>query len=75
VSKVGHSASVTDTLTAFAQGKIDQLESTMQAGAAAGMRTMDSAIEQLLDQGLISGRSAFEKSINKQKFEPLREQD
>ena len=38
-------------------------------------RTMDSAIEQLLDQGLISGRSAFEKSINKQKFEPLREQD
>jgi len=57
------------------QGKIDQLESTMQAGAAAGMRTMDSAIEQLLEQGLISGRSAFEKAINKTKFEPLREQD
>ena len=33
------------------QGKIDQLESTMQSGAAAGMRTMDSAIEQLFDQG------------------------
>ena len=47
----------------------------MQSGAAAGMRTMDSAIEQLLDQGLISGRSAYEKSINKAKFEPLREQD
>jgi twitching motility protein PilT len=57
------------------QGKIDQLESTMQAGAAAGMRTMDSAIEQLLDQGLISGRSAYEKAFNKAKFEPLREQD
>jgi len=57
------------------QGKIDQLESAMQSSAAAGMRTMDSAIEQLLDQGLISGRSAFEKSINKAKFEPLREQD
>ena len=57
------------------QGKIDQLESTMQAGAAAGMRTMDSAIEQLLDQGLISGRSAYEKAINKARFEPLREQD
>ncbi len=57
------------------QGKIDQIESTMQAGAAAGMRTMDSAIEQLFDQGLISGRSAFEKALNKTKFEPLREQD
>jgi twitching motility protein PilT len=57
------------------QGKIDQLESTMQAGAAAGMRTMDSAIELLLEQGVISGRSAYEKSINKQKFEQLREQD
>jgi twitching motility protein PilT len=57
------------------QGKIDQLESTMQAGSAAGMRTMDSAIDQLLEQGLISGRSAYEKSINKAKFEPIREQD
>jgi twitching motility protein PilT len=57
------------------QGKIDQLESVMQSGASAGMRTMDSAIEQLLDQGLISGRSAYEKSMNKTKFEPLREQD
>jgi twitching motility protein PilT len=57
------------------QGKIDQLETTMQAGAAAGMRTMDSAIEQLHDQGLISGRSAYEKAINKARFEALREQD
>jgi twitching motility protein PilT len=57
------------------QGKIDQLETTMQSGAAAGMRTMDAAIEQLYDQGVISGRSAFEKAINKAKFEPLREQD
>ncbi len=57
------------------QGKMDQLESTMQSGAAAGMRTMDSALEQLFDQGLISGRSAYEKSMNKTKFEPLREQD
>ena len=41
----------------------------MQSSAAAGMRTMDSAIEQLYDQGLITGRSAFEKAINKGKFE------
>ena len=57
------------------QGKIDQLESTMQASSAAGMRTMDSAIEQLLEQGVISGRSAYEKAISKQKFEHLREQN
>jgi twitching motility protein PilT len=57
------------------QGKIDQLESTMQSSAAAGMRTMDSAIEQLLEQGQISGRSAYEKAMNKARFEACREQD
>ncbi|HLG53401.1 MAG TPA: hypothetical protein VI339_05780, partial [Steroidobacteraceae bacterium] len=57
------------------QGKIDQLETAMQSGSALGMRTMDAAIQQLLDQGLISGRSAYEKAINKAKFEELREQD
>jgi len=57
------------------QGKIDQLESTMQSSAAAGMRTMDSAIEQLLEQGQISGRSAYEKAINKARFETGREQE
>jgi len=56
------------------QGKIDQLESAMQAGAAVGMRTMDAAIEALFDQGVITGRSAYEKANNKAKFEPLREQ-
>ena len=45
----------------------------MQAGAGAGMRTMDSAIEQLLDQMLISGRSAYEKAFNKSKFEQYRD--
>ena len=57
------------------QGKIDQLETAMQSGSALGMRTMDAAIQQLLDQGLISGRSAYEKAINKARFEELREQD
>ena len=57
------------------QGKIDQLETVMQSGAAAGMRTMDSALDLLLEQELITGRAAYEKAINKTKFEPLREQD
>ena len=54
------------------QGKIDQLENTMQSGAAQGMRTMDMAIQQLLDSGAITGRDAFRKAINKQRFEQFR---
>ena len=57
------------------QGKIDQLENAMQSGAAQGMRTMDNAIQQLLDKGEISGRSAYEKAINKNKFEQVKEED
>jgi hypothetical protein len=37
------------------------------------MRTMDSAIQDLLDKGMITGRSAYEKSINKQRFEQLKD--
>ncbi len=55
------------------QGKLDQLENTMQAGGQFGMRTMDSAIQQLLDQRIITGKEAYKKAINKNKFEPLRE--
>jgi twitching motility protein PilT len=55
------------------QGKLDQLENTMQSGALHGMRTMDFAIQELLDKTVITGRSAFEKSINKQRFEHLKD--
>jgi twitching motility protein PilT len=54
------------------QGKIDQLENTMQSGLAQGMRTMDMAIQQLLDSKAITGRDAFRKAINKQRFEQFR---
>ncbi len=56
------------------QGKIDQLESTMQSGAASGMRTMDAAIQALLEAGQISGQDAFRKAINKARFEQFRDQ-
>jgi twitching motility protein PilT len=55
------------------QGKLDQLENTMQSGAQFGMRTMDTAIQQLLDQRQISGAEAYKKSINKSRFEELRD--
>ncbi len=51
------------------QGKMDQLENTMQSGAATGMRTMDMAIHQLLEGKVISGREAYRKAINKSRFE------
>jgi len=54
------------------QGKIDQLENTMQSGASLGMRTMDMAIQALLEARAISGRDAFRKAINKQRFEQYR---
>ncbi|HTV52445.1 MAG TPA: PilT/PilU family type 4a pilus ATPase [Steroidobacteraceae bacterium] len=56
------------------QGKLDQLENVMQSGAQTGMRTMDSAIQQLLDQRMITGKEAYKKAINKARFEPVKEQ-
>jgi twitching motility protein PilT len=56
------------------QGKLDQLENTIQSGAALGMRTMDSAIQELLDKAFISGRNAYLKAINKHKFEAGKDQ-
>jgi twitching motility protein PilT len=56
------------------QGKLDQLENAMQSGAQFGMRTMDKAIQQLLDQRLITGAEAYKKAINKARFEALKDQ-
>jgi twitching motility protein PilT len=56
------------------QGKLDQLENTMQVGGSFGMRTMDTAIQQLLDSRQIVGKEAFKKAINKGKFEAVRDQ-
>ncbi len=55
------------------QGKMDQLENAMQSGSTYGMRTMDSAIQALLDQGLITGNDAYKKAINKARFEQHKE--
>jgi len=54
------------------QGKLDQLENSMQAGGQFGMRTMDSAIELLLNQRQITGAEAYKKAINKARFEELK---
>jgi twitching motility protein PilT len=55
------------------QGKLDQLENAMQSGGAHGMRVMDSAIQELLEKGVINGRAAYEKAISKQRFEQFKD--
>jgi twitching motility protein PilT len=55
------------------QGKLDQLENVMQAGGQFGMRTMDTAIQQLLDSRQITGKEAYKKAFNKARFEEFRD--
>ncbi len=55
------------------QGKLDQLENTMQSGSQTGMRTMDSAIQALYDQQMVTGREAYKKAINKSRFEAVKD--
>jgi twitching motility protein PilT len=55
------------------QGKMDQLENAMTTGSGFGMRTMDSAIQALLDSRQITGADAYKKAINKAKFEQYKE--
>ena len=57
------------------QGKLDQLENTMQGGGSLGMKTMDSSIQALLDQRVITGMEAYKKAINKGRFEAVKDQD
>src|SRR5665213_2518953 len=56
------------------QGKLDQMENAMQSGGQFGMRPMDSAIQQLLDTRMITGKEAYKKGINKAKFEAVKDQ-
>jgi twitching motility protein PilT len=52
---------------------MDQLENAMMTSSALGMRTMDSAILQLLERREISGKEAYKKAINKSRFEQYKE--
>ena len=56
------------------QGKLDQLENTMQGGRRDGMTTMDSALKNLLNKGTITGKSAYEAAIEKRSFENVKDQ-
>jgi len=55
------------------QGKLEQLETVMQSGAANGMCTMDGSLKKLYEDGLISGEEAYRQAIDKSKFEQFKD--
>ena len=57
------------------QGKLDQLETAMQSGGKIGMQTMDSALLNLVSQGTVAGRDAYQQANDKSKFERMRNED
>lgn len=54
------------------QGKLDQLENTMASSAGVGMCTMDGSLMALYNKGTISAEEAYMKSLDKKKFEEIR---
>ena len=57
------------------QGKLDQLETAIQAGGRIGMKTMDNALMDLVDRGEVSGQEAYQQANNKHMFEKVKDTD
>ncbi len=57
------------------QGKLDQLETAMQSGGNVGMQTMDTALMELVRQGQISGKDAYQQANDKSKFQRMKDED
>jgi twitching motility protein PilT len=50
------------------EGKTHQLMNAIQTGKKLGMRTLDDAIEELLQKKMIAPEEAFDRCINKERF-------
>jgi len=57
------------------QGKLDQLETAIQSGSRVGMKTMDSALMDLVNKGLVSAQEAYQQANNKHMFEKLKDSE
>ncbi len=57
------------------QGKLDQLETAIQSGGSVGMKSMDTALMELVEKGWVSGNEAYLQANNKHKFEQVRDMD
>ena len=55
------------------QGKLDQIETAMQSGGRSGMKTMDNALMDLVNNGTVSGQEAYQQANNKHMFEKLKD--
>lgn len=63
------------TANLIRQGKLDQLETAMQSGRKSGMCTMDKALSDMFDRGVITGRTAYNYANDKEKFREHRDID
>jgi twitching motility protein PilT len=57
--------------TSIREGKISQINSIIQTGSASGMQAMDQHLLQLVKEGRITARAAYEKAIDKKIFETM----
>lgn len=57
--------------TSIREGKISQINSLIQTGSASGMQSMDQHLLQLVREGRITARAAYEKAIDKKIFETM----
>ncbi len=57
------------------QGKLDQIETAMQSGGRSGMKTMDNALMDLVNNGTVSGQEAYQQANNKHMFEKVKDTD
>lgn len=55
------------------QGKLDKLENTIMGGRKDGMITMDTALKDLFNKGIITGKSAYQAAITKKSFEDIKD--
>jgi twitching motility protein PilT len=55
------------------QGKLDQLETAIQSGGRIGMKSMDSALMDLVKSGQVSAQEAYQQANNKHLFEKLKD--
>ncbi len=57
------------------QGKLDQLETAMQAGGNQGMKTMDNALMELVTKDIITGEDAYMQANHKTPFERFKNEE
>jgi len=55
------------------EGHIERIASVLQSGRREGMQLMDDALKDLVDRGVIEGRDAYMKAVEKRRFEDYAE--